>query len=516
MTINYVSCLLMLVALGASAAAAETPNILFAISDDQSFPHASAYGCQWVETPAFDRVAREGLLFTRAYTPNAKCAPSRSCVLTGRYSWQLKDAVNHFPNFPAEFKVYTEALADAGWHVGKTGKGWAPGRSFDAEGKERHLAGSPFDSRKAPPPAKAISGNDYAANFVEFLDAGEPDQPWCFWYGATEPHRAYEYRVGARLADKQLSQIDQVPGYWPDNEVVRNDMLDYAFEIEHFDRHLGRMLETLEERGVLDNTLVIVTSDNGMPFPRVKGQEYERSNHLPLAIRWPAGIEQPGRRVDEFVSFVDFAPTFVEVAGLEWQATGMAPVAGISLTDIFLGQPDPRRDALVIGKERHDVGRPHDWGYPIRGLLQDEYLYLHNFEPSRWPAGNPETGYLNTDGSPTKTEVLRLWRTGENPTYWELCFGKRPAEELYHIAEDPECLQNLMATAADRAAAMQEELFSRLRASGDRRMAGRGEEFEAYEYSDPRTRNFYERYRAGESVQAGWVNESDFEPEPLD
>ena len=95
-------------------------------------------------------------------------------------------------------------------------------------------------------------------------------------------------------------------------------MLDYAFEIEHFDAHLVRMLEELESRGQLDNTLVVVTADNGMPFPRIKGQEYELSNHLPLAVMWPKGITSPGRTIDDYVSFIDFAPTFVEAAGLTW------------------------------------------------------------------------------------------------------------------------------------------------------------------------------------------------------
>ena len=95
--------------------AAERPNILFCIADDASYPHMGAYGCDWVKTPAFDRVARQGLLFTRAYTPNAKCAPSRACILTGRNSWQLKEACNHIPFFPAEFKSYVEALAEHGY-----------------------------------------------------------------------------------------------------------------------------------------------------------------------------------------------------------------------------------------------------------------------------------------------------------------------------------------------------------------------------------------------------------------
>ena len=97
---------------------------------------------------------------------------------------------------------------------------------------------------------------------------------------------------------------------------MRNDILDYAFEIEHFDNHLVRMLEILEKRGELENTIVIVTADNGMPFPRAKGQVYEYSNHVPLAIMWGKGIKNPGRKIFDFISFIDFAPTLLEVAGV--------------------------------------------------------------------------------------------------------------------------------------------------------------------------------------------------------
>ena len=153
--------------------------------------------------------------------------------------------------------------------------------------------------------------------------------------------------------------IDQVPEFWPDNEIIRNDMLDYAFEIEHFDNHLARMLEALEVRGEIDNTLVVVTADNGMPFPRIKGQEYELSNHLPLAIMWEQGLESPGRVVDDFVSFIDFAPTFIELAGLEWDATGMQPTAGQKpdrhslLIEIRASKPRARPRAHRQGTSRH-------------------------------------------------------------------------------------------------------------------------------------------------------------------
>ncbi len=496
------------------------PNILFCIADDASFPHMGAYGCSWVSTPGFDRVAREGLLFTRAYTPNAKCAPSRSCILTGRNSWQLEEAVNHWPHFPAKFTTYAEVLAEHGYHVGYTAKGWAPGNPGLVDGKRRELTGTPYNAQKAAPPTTAMSDNDYAANFTDFLDARPDDAPFCFWYGSTEPHRRYEYGSGLRQGNKQLSDIDAVPSFWPDNDSVRTDMLDYAYEIEYFDQHLQRMLALLEERGELDNTLVVVTADNGMPFPRTKGQAYEYSNHLPLAMMWKNGIATAGATVDALVSFIDFAPTFLEVAQILPDSAGMQPITGHSLTDI-LGAADPaakfaQRDRVLIGKERHDIGRPNDAGYPIRGMVTDDFLYLQNFAPERWPAGNPETGYLNTDGGATKTVILNQRRNG-NWKFWELCFGKRPAEELYQITRDPACVTNLVNSTEHQG--IKEQLRTRLLADleeqGDPRVLGNGAMFDTYEYADSASQGFYERYTAGEDLKAGWVNASDFEEEPL-
>ena len=248
------------------------PNILFAIADDWSFGHAGAYGCKWVKTPAFDRVAREGILFSRAYTPNAKCAPSRAIILTGRNSWQLEEAANHMNFFPAKYRGWVETLAENGYEVGYTGKGWGPGIARDEKGKKRQLTGIAFSRNKAQPPAKAISSNDYATNFIEFLKQAPRNRPWSFWFGTTEPHRGYEYGSGVK-AGKELSDIDEVPAFWPDNETVRNDMLDYAVEVEHYDRHLGRILDALDQTGLAENTIVVATSDHGMCLPRCKGDK---------------------------------------------------------------------------------------------------------------------------------------------------------------------------------------------------------------------------------------------------
>lgn len=500
----------------------DPPNILFAIADDASFPHMGAYGCDWVKTPAFDKVANQGILFKNAYTPNAKCSPSRACILTGRNSWQLEEAANHVPFFPVKFKTYAEALTENGYHVGYTAKGWAPGVAKDAEGKRRNLTGVAYNQHKTTPPAKFISDNDYAANFEDFLNKKPEDQPFCFWYGAIEPHRAYEFGAGINKGGKNIDEIDKVFDFWPDTDTVRTDLLDYAFEIEYFDQHLQRMLDLLEEKGELENTLVIVTADNGMPFPRIKGQEYELSNHLPLAIMWKNGIKNLGRTVDDIVNFIDFVPTYFELAGLDANEIGMAPIEGRSLTDIFYseksGQVTSYRNYALIGKERHDIGRPNDWGYPIRGIVKDGFLLINNYETDRWPAGNPETGYLNCDGSPTKTQLLNGRTNPETFNYWKWNFGKRPAQEFYKIDEDPECMNNLIAEAkyADLIKEMQNQMLSELKKQGDPRANGQGYIFDEYTYAQEPMRGFYERYMGGEKIKAGWVSPTDFEAAPLD
>ena len=169
--------------IASEALKADRPNILFAIADDWGFGHASAYGCKWVNTPAFDRVAMEGILFTRAYTPNAKCAPSRAIILTGRYSWQLETAANHQNVFPSKFGSYVEVLAANGYTTGYTGKGWGPGVANDVNGKRRNITGKVWSAKKAKPPARAISNNDYSGNFAAFINAAPKGAPWCFWYG---------------------------------------------------------------------------------------------------------------------------------------------------------------------------------------------------------------------------------------------------------------------------------------------------------------------------------------------
>ncbi len=493
--------------------AKDVPNVLFAIADDWGC-HAGAYGTKWMTTPNIDRVARDGVRFTRAYTPNAKCAPSRACILTGRNSWQLKEAANHICYFPAEFKGFCEALSEKGWFVGHTTKGWGPGTAKDAAGMPRKMTGKAYNEIKCARETQGIHTVDYAANFSVFLDESPKDKPWFFWYGAIEPHRSYEYGTGTSKGGKKIQDIDRVPGYWPDNETVRQDMLDYAYEVQYFDRHLGRMLEELEKRGELQNTVVVVTSDHGMPFPRCKGSVYADSNHIPLLVMWPRVLKRPGRVSDAYVSFIDLAPTFMDLAGIPWSDTGMADSPGSSLLPILKDDTSYRhRDHVLVGMERHDIGRPGDVGYPVRGIHQNDMLYLRNYEPDRWPACDPVTGYLNVDASPTKSIILTDHRQNASDAHWQACFGKRDSEELYDLKDDPDCMKNLAKDPAlqQKLTALRTQMESRLREEGDPRMFGQGEIFDRYLHANPKHVNFYEKYMRGELETPGWVLPTDFE-----
>jgi hypothetical protein len=279
------------------------------------------------------------------------------------------------------------------------------------------------------------------------------------------------------------------------------------------------MLGELEQCEQLDNTLIIVTSDHGMPFPRVKGYAYHDSNHVPLAIRWPNGIKHSGRVIEDFVDFTDVAPTVLDIAQISSEESGMQPVTGKSWRSLLeserAGQVLPERDHVLIGKERTDVGRPQDQGYPIRGIVTATHLLLKNYEPSRWPAGNPETGYLDTDGSPTKSLILQLGRADRSNRFWRLNFGMRPSLELYDLSADRDCCVNLAGSAecAEQVKELVRLMELRLTAQEDPRMSGNGAVFDGYQPTSGA--GFYEQFMKGQKVNAGWVEETDFESAPL-
>ncbi len=478
------------------AADSARPNILFIIFDDWGWQHAGAYGSTWVKTPHFDRVAREGVLFKNAFTSNPKCSPCRATILTGRNTWQLREAVSHNGMFPSGFETYPDVLEKAGYAVGLTGKGWGPGDFKTLAQRTRNPAGPSFDAVKIDPIATGIGRIDYGKNFEAFLAQRPKNQPFCFWMGFHEPHRGYELNSGVRLG-KKLSDVT-VPPYLPDTAVVRGDLADYAIEVEWADAFIGKALATLEASGELENTLIVVTSDHGMPFPYVKGQIHEDGFRLPLAMRWGKAIK-PGRVVEDFINVRDFAPTYLELAGLPPHPQ----VTGRSLTGILRSPASgwiENRAEMLVGKERHDIGRPNDLGYPVRALQTKDFLYVHNFHPDRWPAGNPETDFGNCDPGPTKEFIKAL-----GGHFYDLSFGKRLPDELYDLRRDPAGVNNLAHDLAYAATldTMRTRMMKLLTEEQDPRALGQAAIFDTYRYTGPRTKSYEAWLQAQEAKLAG-------------
>lgn len=469
-------------------AAGERPNFLFIIADDASRDSMGVYGSTYVRTPNFDRIAKEGVLFTQAYNCNPKCAPARACLLTGRYSWQLEEACNHNPFLSDKWKFYPYLLEDKGYEIGFCGKGWGPGIWKGVDGgpskfKKKNPAGHPFNSKTLKPPYKGISNVDYAANFAEFLNSKPDDKPFCFWFGTKEPHRGYG-KDNWKKDGRDLADV-VVPDYYPDNPTIRGDLADYAIEVEWYDTHIGRALKHLKAAGQLENTVIIATSDHGMPFPRVKGQIYDDGFHVPMAIRWGDKIK-PGRIVTDFVTFPDVAPTIMELAKVPLHSQ----VTGSSFVDILLadgsGRIDQKRNHTLLGKERHDIGRTDgdllSVSYPARAIRTDRYLYVRNFKPDRWPGGDPQFGLLNCDNSPTKSFLTNLKPSDPDYGFFEQSFGKRPLEELYDMNSDPDCVHNLAEDTQynDAKARLWKQLKDELTEQGDPRILGNGDIFDFY------------------------------------
>ncbi len=446
---------------GAAARPDPRPNILFALADDWSWPQSHGLDDPVLEMPTYERLAREGVVFRNAYVSSPSCTPSRGAMLTGQYHWRLEQGGNLWSILPAKFAVYPDLLEAAGYHVGFCRKGWGPGNERGG-GRKRNPAGNRYK------------------DFRAFLAARPRGAPFCFWFGSHDPHRGYSLGSGARSGmDPQRVKL---PACLPDARVVRSDLCDYYWKVQRFDRETGQLVAMLERAGELDNTIVVMSGDNGLPFPRCKSNLYDTGTRVPLVVMWRARA-RGGRVVEDFVSMADLAPTFLEAAGLK----PLPEMTARSFLDVLLsdkeGQVDPRRDHVLTGMERHAWARPGGVGYPMRAIRTADFLYIRNFKPERWPAGDPPA-YRDIDGSPTKNYMLAHRDDPRVRPLFRLAFEKRPPEELYDLRRDPGQLHNVAddPAYAQAKARLAERLTSELKATADPRALGKGGVFDTYPY----------------------------------
>jgi N-sulfoglucosamine sulfohydrolase len=433
------------------------PNILIMMSDNQSWNHLGCYGDPVIKTPAIDRLAENGIRFTHAFCSAPSCTPARASMLTGQDIWRLEEGANLWGTLPVRFGVYTDMLEQAGYLVGFEGKGWGPG-DYEAGGRTRNPAGDRYRS------------------FEEFCNEKEKGQPFCYWYSSRDPHRPYEVG-GWKKAGIPLDEM-VVPPYLPDNDEVRKDIGDYYAAIQNFDRDVASFLQPLKERGEMEKTLVIVCSDNGWQMPRGLANLYDFGTRIPLIISMPSRFGG-GRVIDDFVSLNDFAPTFLELAGIPVPEDMTASSLVHILASDMEGQVDGQRDFIVAARERHAYVRKGGAGYGARCIRKENFLYIRNYEPDSWPAGDPPLfgdvdAHMLHYPCPTKIYILKHRDEQEVRELFRLAFDKRPAEELYDLVKDPYQMVNVAGAAGygETRKMLSDKLTAYLKQNGDPRELG--------------------------------------------
>jgi arylsulfatase A-like enzyme len=385
------------------------PNILFLIADDLSWDGLACYGNTAVQTPNLDRLAIEGMRFENCFVSSAQCSPNRSSIFTGCTPHTTSTSRLHTP-MPEWEPSILEPLKQAGYFTGAMRK-VHQGEDFNKR----------FD----------FYTQDPKAPFEKFFDAVPQGKPFWFQFGSTDPHRPY--RPGAFSPAHDPAKV-RVPAFLPDHPEVRKDLAIYHDYTARFDKECGQVLALLEKRGMLENTLIVVTGDNGMPFPRAKGTCYDPGLRVPLLIKWPRKVKPSVKR--ELIAHVDLAPTWLDAAGLpvpkKMQGRSFLPL----LTG---GEYKPNTEVF---SERNW----HDNFDPIRSVRTDRYKLIINAAPHV-----PYRPAWDLADSPSWKTIQDLGRRGNlTPAQIRMLDPSRPAAELYDLQKDPDEFNNLATSPAHR------------------------------------------------------------------
>jgi uncharacterized sulfatase len=505
---------------------AERPNILFCFADDWG-RYASAYRDgdddqtpnAVVNTPNFDRIASEGVLFNNAFVNAPSCTPCRSSLLSGQYFWRTgRGAILQGAIWDANIPSYPLILRDNGYHIGHSYKVWSPGTPrnapYGAEATSYNGTGTQFNgysqfvSRSNDAQfARKVLRAEVRGNFHRFLRDRKPGQPFCYWFGPTNCHRKWVKGSGQDIWGLDPDDLNgKVPPFLPDNEVIREDICDYLGEVQAFDEGVGELLRELTTLGELDNTLIVVSGDHGIPgFPRGKCNLYDFGVHVSLAVRWGDKIPK-GRKLADFVCLPDLAPTFLQAAGVEPPEV----MTGRGLMEVLAsdkdGLVDASRDHVVVGRERHVAAARTDFlPYPQRAVRTKDFLYIRNFKPDRWPMGtaagfgrpdgplptyeqleqNTFGAFGDLDASPTKAWLIEHRADAGMDKFFDFAFGRRPGEELYDLRKDPHQIRNVAGQQmyAEAKKELSDKLMEILTSTGDPRVTGDGTTFDKPPFS---------------------------------
>lgn len=509
--------------LASIASAEQPPNILFAFADDWG-RHASAYAQvdgpgtlnDAIQTPNFDALAASGVLFNNAFVNAPSCTPCRSSILSGQHFWRtgtgaiLQGAVwdDSIPSWPL-------LLKESGYHIGYTWKVWSPGTPKDAPyGGSQHAYGNAREDSfnnfsqstttmvrqgETVDAAKQMMAEQVRHNFRDMLAAKKAGQPFAYWFGPTNVHRKWTKGSGKALWNVDPDDLKgKMPAFLPDVHEVRQDFADYLGEAMAFDLALGTLVEELKRAGEYENTIIVISGDHGPAgFPHGKCNLYDFGTRVSLAITGP-GV-RGGRVVDDFVSLPDVAATFLETAQVEVPEVMTSKSIWPTLKSEKNGYVDPSRTHVFMGRERHvRVARAGYLPYPQRAIRNQDYLFVINFKPDRYPLGDPygldsgpgptiEKLTQNTtitlpdeDAGPTKAWIVFNRTDPEVKPYFDHAYGKRPREELFDLHTDPEQMKNLASDPAyaEVVVKLRDQLMMELTSTDDPRTIDDGRFFE--------------------------------------
>jgi uncharacterized sulfatase len=435
----------------------QRPNFVFVIGDDCTYHDLSLYGGQ-AKTPHLDRLAEEGMLFTRCFQAAPMCSPTRHNIYTGLYPVRSGAYPNH--TFVEEgTKSIVHYLKPLGYRIALSGK--------------KHI-----NPKTAFPFEYSGKGNnpDFEAIDRLMAECSETKTPFCLFACSNEPHTPWNKGNADAYPPEEL----KLPPYFVDTPETRNAFSKYLAEVTYLDQQVGQCLALLKKHDLAENTMFVFTSEQGNSFPFAKWTCYRNGLQTAFVVRWP-GVVEPGSACDALIEYVDVAPTFIEAAG------GSPPEVfeGKSLVPLLTGEKTEHKDYTYgIHTTRGIINGSDHFG--IRSVRNDRYSYIRNL--------SPENRFTNAVTAQAKTENVaggkkdrfyHSWceKAETDPRAAKLVhrYEHRPPEELYDMQADPHEMNNL----ADdpEYAAIKEELSERLDAwmtsQGDQ---GRQTELEAHEH----------------------------------
>jgi arylsulfatase A-like enzyme len=393
-------------ALRAEAPEGPRPNILWLTSEDHG-PHLGCYGDTYATTPNVDRLAAQGVIYTRCWSNAPVCAPARTTLISGMYATSTGgEHMRSLVSYPAGKQMFPQLLREAGYYCTNNVKEdynlARPDKVWDESSNKAH-----WKNRK-------------------------PGQPFFAVFNSVKSH---ESKIRTR-PHKQLHDPARVrvPAYHPDTPEVRQDWAQYYDVVTEADADAGLRLKELEAAGLADDTIVFYFADHGSGMPRCKRWPYDSGLRVPLVVRFPAKFRhlapadyRPGGKIDRLVSFVDFAPTVLSLAGVkppEW-------MQGFAFLGKFASQPQP----YVFGfrgrmDERYDL---------VRSVTDGRYVYVRNYLPHLIYGQHVEYMF--------QTPTTRVWKKlhdeGKLNAAQDRFWQPKPPEELYDLSKDPDEVRNL-------------------------------------------------------------------------